>query len=200
LFAIALGLVCAAPRAVHADCASGATYRIDVSGSSVTICPSATTRTCGSSIDLLRQNEADSSLVVVGNSCSPTSSGCYLDLCVPPGTYRYGYATAYDCSEAGCGSVALFSETTVTAALASGCTPATPAPTPTSEATPWMTGAYGSVARFKSCGGGGGCATAGSTDRARVRWLNATAVAAGIAIVLGRVRARRRRAATRPRP
>lgn len=193
--AIGLGVWSVSPRAGRADCSNGATYRITVAMNAVTICPSGTARQCGSSIDLLRQSAADGSVVVVGNACSSTSAACYVDQCVPPGTYRYGYATPYDCSEAGCGSVALFSQAEVTNPLPTGCVPASAAPTATSAPPPWPNGpADANVSRFKTCGSGG-CTYAAASDRGLVRLLDALAVALGLGLIA--VRARRR---TRARP
>jgi MYXO-CTERM domain-containing protein len=178
-----------APSVARADCNTPASYQVTVDASTVTVCPRSTSRNCGSSIDLLRQNTADGTVVIVGATCS---QNCYVDTCVPPGTYRYGWATAYDCSEAGCGDPSLFEEATVTADLSSSCSPAANT-TPTTTEPPWGAGA--SPAQFIMCDNGCGCATE-SSDRRRVRFLDGFAVVVGLSLIVWRrrqhVRAARR--------
>lgn len=183
-------------RAGHTDCASGADYRATVTGNTVTVCPVQTTRTCSATTILLRQDASNGTMVAVTGACS--SQGCYVDACVPAGNYRYGYATPFDCREAGCGAVALFVNASVTNALAANCAPpggsATTAPTTTSA--PWATGAGDAgFSRLKSCPSGG-CAMA-SADRTAVRLVDLLTIGLGILLV-GR-QARRARA-RRPRP
>jgi hypothetical protein len=182
----------AAPRVARADCASGADYRATVATNSVTICPVSSARRCGSTVTLLRQSESDGTVVAIPNSC--TSAGCYLDECVPAGSYRYGYATAYDCSEAGCGNLGLYVEATVTATLSPTCAPTSGGgPTSSTATPPWITGGVdGSVSRFKTCPSSGGCAVA-SSGRTAVRLFDLGAVGLGL-FVLGWQARRRRRA------
>jgi hypothetical protein len=177
LFAAAAVL---APSAGRADCSRGADYQITVATNSVTVCTVSSARKCGSTVTLLRQNEADGSVVAVANACS--SNGCYVDECVPAGTYRYGYATAYDCNEAGCGSVGLFSVATVTSALAVDCAPTNGGtPTATSLTPPWGPGTGDpKMTGLKSCPDGG-CSTAPGDDP--VVLFDLLVVALGLAIV-----------------
>ena len=178
-----------APSPARADCALGADYTVTVDANTVTVCPTSTLRKCGaSSIDLLRQRVADGTVAVIAGSCS---SNCYVDTCVPAGTYLYGYGTPYDCSESGCGDVAYFREATVTSVLPATCSPT--GGTPTSTAPPWGTGA--SPDQFKTCDHGCGCATE-SSDRRTVRLLDGFAVVVGLSLVVWRGR-RHRRAARR---
>lgn len=179
-----------APSLARADCALGAYYQVAVDANTVTVCPEATKRKCGDAIGLLRQNTADGTVVIVNDVCS---NNCYVDSCVPPGTYRYGFATPYDCSEAGCGDLALFEEATVESALPEGCTPAG-STTPATTELPWDPGA--SATKFKKCDNGCGCAAA-SVDRTTVRLLDGLAVMIGLIVVVGRAR-HRREAARRP--
>jgi hypothetical protein len=177
----------------RADCALGASYKITVDANTVTVCPTSTIRRCGgTSIDLLRQSVEDGTVVIIGGACS---NSCYVDTCVPPGTYHYGYATSYDCSEAGCGDISLFEDATVTGALPSNCSPPA-STTSTTVAPPWGNGPPGTTyTKFKQCDSGCGCATE-SVDRKRVRLLDGFAVVVGLSLVVWRGR-RHRRAARR---
>jgi hypothetical protein len=194
LFAAFLPVACLAVAVncatAHADCASGAGYRGNLTANTVTVCPFATARTCGSAIPFLRQNVADGSVVVVGGGTC--AMGCYVDTCVAPGTYLYGWATAYDCSEAGCGSVSLFERVTVTSALPPTCTTAGNT-TPTTATPPWESGgADADIPQSKSCPGGGcTCAAAPSSDRFAVRILDGLAIVCGLCVMT--LRAGRRR-------
>jgi len=108
------------PSLSKADCATGPEYYVSLNKTSFTVCASSGGRDCGSSVAMLRQNVADGSVVVIGNNCD---SRCYVDECVPPGTYRYGYATPYDCSQTGCGGgIVLFREATMPVWTSSECT------------------------------------------------------------------------------
>jgi hypothetical protein len=180
------------PSFARADCAPGPDYSASVGTDSISVCPSGGGRDCGSDIGLLRQNVADGAVVVIGNNCG---NGCYTDYCVPPGTYRYGYATPFDCSQAGCyGRVALFVEATMHVWVSQTCTGTnnTSAPIATSVTPPWGTSsADAGIDRFKTCSsGGGGCATV-TNDRRTVRIIDALAL--GFGILLMGLRAHRRR-------
>jgi hypothetical protein len=191
---LAVALECAP---AGADCARGADYQLNVNMNSVTVCPFGTARTCGGSIPLLRQNVADGSVVVVGGGTCPM--GCYVDTCVAPGTYRYGWATAYSCSEAGCGSVRLFQIAMVTNALPSDCTPASDT-TPATTMPPWESGgADAGIPDSIGCPGGSGCLCTATppSDRLAVRMLDGLAVVLGLCIA--GLRAGRRRAPGRDR-
>jgi MYXO-CTERM domain-containing protein len=149
---VAFLVAAAAPRA-RADCGVGADYDVTVDGSTVTVCTTGSVRRCGgTTIDLLRQDDADDAITVVAaSSCS--AQGCYVDACVPPGKYRYGYARSYDCSEAGCGAVSLFIEVDVPSPLSSTCAPASAAPATSTEAPPWGRPAAGThPLRLATCG------------------------------------------------
>jgi hypothetical protein len=189
-----LGVLFAA-EAARADCNTGADYRVTIAANTVTICPMSTTRQCGSNIDFLRQDKADASSVVIDSCASSASSSpsCYVDECVPAGSYRYGYATPYDCTEAGCGVVGLFAEVTVATPLSADCTRAASngPPAAATVAVPWST----SSSRFKTCDSGGGCAAAAS-PRKGVRILDAVAFVFGL-LLMGLHAARGRKAALR---
>jgi MYXO-CTERM domain-containing protein len=171
----------------RADCDNGASYLISVNANTVRVCVTATNRGCASGIDLLRQSEADDSVVVVTGTCS---GGCYVDTCVPPGSYRYGYATPYDCSEAGCGGVSFFELAEVNDSLPASCATTD---IPTTTAPPWE-GPQGGTTQFKVCNGCG-CATGQPADRLVVLALDGLVVIAGLAV--GRVRRRHRHGSRR---
>lgn len=99
----------------RANCARGAGYDVDVEGNSVRICP--WVRECSRPGGMLRQNSVTGEVVRLADGCNGESE-CYLDECVPPGSYRYGFAEPYDCSLHGCGhSVAYWQPAVVSSEL-----------------------------------------------------------------------------------
>jgi hypothetical protein len=167
----------------RADCAAGARYDPVVTNNTVTVGLENTSRTCPDASGMLRQNEATGEVDLLASYCVMGADGNeYADECVAPGTYRYGLALPYSCSEKGCGGgPEFFTEVTVTAALSPSCARAStdPGPTVTNEAPPWGTGA--TPAQFQSCPGVG-CAC--DTATASVASMNALALGVGIGIVL----------------
>ena len=109
---------------------------------------------------------------------------CFIDECVAPGTYRYGFVTPYQCAPSSC-STDYFSEATVTAALESTCQRSADhaAPQAFSGTVPWKDSGS------KVCGyGHGGC---GCSSLAVAVWpVNAFALIGGLALLR---RERRRR-------
>lgn len=177
----------------HADCAVGSTYEMEVTGSTVTVGLENSDRLCGDASGMLRQNESTGEVDVLANNCGTDSFGdpAYIDECVAPGTYRYGFALPYDCTHRGCGGVAVFKEATVTAALSPTCMRAStdPGPTVTNEVPPWGTGANPDSG--KSCPGAG-CFC--DTATASVASMNTFALGIGLAVVFA---ARKRRSKSR---
>lgn len=128
-----------------------ATYHATARGSSVIVCPHLLNeRACPQPEGLLRQELASGRVVRIADRCTserPLPPGviaeapaiaaraCYLDECVPPGRYRYGYARPLECM--GSGSQ-YFAEVEVTAALAPDCKREGAAPAPVARA-PWGT-------------------------------------------------------------
>jgi hypothetical protein len=142
-------------------------YSATVNGNSVQIC----FFECGPT--LLRQDVSTGAVVSLASACfSELNDGglafsatgdCYLDECVPPGTYRYGLETPLSCHDTGCGGGAPFwGSATVTASVAADCSwsSGNSPPTPVaSTAVPWPA----SGEQFQECPVGfGGCASAGS--------------------------------------
>jgi hypothetical protein len=194
--ALVLALILA-PRLAHADCAAGPSYLLTAMGNTVAVCErGVTVARCTPSTPFLRQDEATGQVVSIAATCS---GGCFNDECVPPGTYRYGLASPFSCSEVGCGqTIPYFVEVTVAAPL-SGCTrdPASPVPTTTTITPPWGTGT--SIVASTTCPdgcaggvGGGSCRVVGS-DRDEVLAVDFLVAAIGLTVVT----ARRRRARNR---
>jgi hypothetical protein len=178
----ALALALLTPRPARADCAEGADYDLTVTGNTVAVCEGAAP--CTPSTPFLRQDEASGDVVSFAATCD--MNGCFNDECVPPGTYRYGLATAFPCSDSGCGNeVPYFEEVTVTAAL-SNCTrdASSPVPAPTTVAPPWGSGS--DVTATLSCPGCA-CGTVGG-DRGKALAVQALAAAAGLCAMIARRR------------
>lgn len=135
---------------------------------------------CTPSTWFLRQDEATGEVVIIAATCP----GCFNDECVPPGTYRYGLASPFNCSGGVCaGVIPYFAEVTVTAAPSS-CTrdPTSPVPMATIMTPPWGTGT--SVVASMACPGCGcGCGTVGS-DRDKVLAVDLLVAAVGLASVI----------------
>jgi hypothetical protein len=182
-----------------------------VIGNSVTVCLNGTRSviTCGEPGTqddpaaaalggMVRQNESTNEVDKLANYCPPLADDagvgspgdtCYVDECVPPGTYLYGLATPYDCSQAGCGSVGLFAEAIVSTPLPPDCqrSSGNAAPTETSMPAPWGSGEDPSP--WRSCPGG--CECRSSTDFRILGGDVATAVV-GAGVWLAMRRRRRR--------
>jgi hypothetical protein len=180
-----LAVVALGARSAAADCNTGAGYRVNLKGNTVTILIDSSTRRCGGPVPLLRQDVATGDVVVLSSYCV---SGTYVDECVPPGTYRYGFATPYDCSEQGCSSVYYWTSARVSGEVA-GCqrSAGDQAPTEYPQGAPWPN----NDSPQKSCGGGCAC----STERREVYGFDAAWIVGALAIAW-----RRRWASRRPIP
>ncbi|HET6582280.1 MAG TPA: hypothetical protein VFG69_02510 [Nannocystaceae bacterium] len=89
-FALALPIGDAA-----ANAARPITYDTKVDGTTVRVCPvNFDSRGCPDPGGMLRENEESGEVVRLAETCE---DGCYVDECVPPGTYRYGFARPYEC-------------------------------------------------------------------------------------------------------
>ena len=149
-------LLCVAGAGVaRADCSGGAEYNVTVTGNTVQVLPELTARKCGGPIGMLRQNVDTGEVVELANDCD---EGRYVDECVPPGDYRYGFATAYDCSEQGCGGVqyyvAVIAPTPVSPCVRSGTSTEA---TAYSAPVPWAS----SSSSLRECPSGCGCSAPG---------------------------------------
>jgi hypothetical protein len=150
--AMALALLAATERA-SANCAAGDTFSVDVQGNRVTVCPEPTDnnaeRICPDPQGgMLRQNTTSGEVVHLADTCGGSeryqgaADECYVDECVPAGTYRYGFATPWQspsCST--CPPSQYFGEVEVVDALPVECTPSlrTSELQPFAGAVPWGT-------------------------------------------------------------
>jgi len=160
-------------------------YQAEVNGSTVTICLEFGGPLCGTEGGLLRQRADGSEVVLLPERCD-AKKACYVDECVPAGSYRYGLARPFECG--GTSSAEYFTEVTV-AGTAAACAPALgperPAPYP--AGVPWGSSNV-------ACRGGYGCGhcavpAAASPDGGL--WAGGAALATAAALALRR-RARRR--------
>jgi hypothetical protein len=122
---------CLLARPASADPAAQR-YVVTVTDDSVGICLSYSS--CGSA--MLRQDVDGGAVVRLAGSLNANERNCYVDECVPPGTYRYGCETPLPCA---CSSPPFWEGATVTVPLDAGCTrrPGDDPPTPVSAPSPW---------------------------------------------------------------
>ncbi len=195
-----------AARAALGNCAMPTGYEAYVEGNTVTLCPkNFAERVCPTGGALLRQDVASGRAVQLPNACvvDPYAYGggraadgggeatpCYVDECVPTGTYRYGYAEPYDCYAASCGTF-YFTEVAVAAAL-DACRPTSGAGTPSPvDAVPW--GANDRVCDYAGAGDEGPFSGCGAASPAVLGVFGAQAglLLAGLGLLLRRRRHRR---------
>ena len=135
-------------RSARANCAMPVGYGTEVQSQTVVICSeSFGMRKCPDADGLLRR-AADGSVVRI-DACD--IQGCFVDECVPPGTYQYGFARPYECASSSC-ATEYYEEVTV-APAAGPCARSSDvaAPTPAAKV-PW-----GKSAVICSYGGGIPC-------------------------------------------
>jgi hypothetical protein len=162
-----------------ADAPAPADYWITQADGHVQACPSM--RACPDD-GLLRRN-ADTGEIVLLTTCA-MDGRCFLDECVPAGTYQYGLATPYACYASG----AYWYRTASVAGPPPGCVRTLPEPAP-AESVPWTDGelicasSYHRPTVLQSCGCGSGGVVLG---------MQGLAVALGLALA-ARGRARRAR-------
>lgn len=162
-------------RAARADCALPESYSTEAVGSTVFVCLQGRGTETG---PLLRQPAGGGSVVRVASSCIlPSPDGgaesaalaaaldddagtlfladgcCFVDDCVPPGSYRYGLATPIACPN-GCGNQAEYWFAATVTSPDAGCASQA---TAYSEGAPWPS----SGEQTRACGGCG-CSTTGS--------------------------------------
>src|SRR5262245_20247546 len=86
-----------APNLALANAARPVTYDVTVEGDTVRVCPvNFADRKCPDPGGMLRQNVDTGEVVRLVDDCD---AGCYVDRCVVPGSYRYGFATPYECKK-----------------------------------------------------------------------------------------------------
>jgi hypothetical protein len=135
----ALALAASATVA-RADCGAARDYSVHVDGNTVTVCPSdPTVGGCPQPGGMLRLDTATGDVVQLAEECSDDAGAgsCYVDECVAPGTYEYGYATPFACCTDCCGTD--YFVHAVVAQAVSGCVSEAGAPTSVSGA-PWDAG------------------------------------------------------------
>jgi hypothetical protein len=113
---LAAAVAILAPSAIaNADCAAPQSYTKQVDANSVTICPTyprAAGPGCTVAGGMIRVDTSNGAATRLPDVCgSDASADCYVDECVAPGTYQYGYGIPYACG-ASCG-VDYFIEVTV---------------------------------------------------------------------------------------
>ena len=174
---IASALLFLGVPAARANSAPPATYWLhEPTPGTVGICPSA--EVCPNRV-LLRRDVATGAVVSMRACEAGGSTGCYVDECVPAGTYQYGFEVPYACDERW--GAYYYAELQVAGAPAT-CTRTVPAPA-AAASVPWKTsdvickGSYGADGPF-------GCSSAGG-----VVGLNLVAIGVGLAL-----RSRTRRA------
>jgi hypothetical protein len=151
-------------------------YLLTEDAGTVRVCLSANSgRTCPDQ-GLLRRDTATGEIVRV-DTCD--AGGCFLEQCVPAGTYQYGLAVPYTCQ--GARAAYAFGQLTVTGAAA-GCTRTVAAPS-SAAAVPWGASEL-ACNNYHGPGSAGGCATSGA-----VLGLNGLVLAAGA--LIWRLRRRR---------
>jgi len=121
--AVVLGLTGLSVAEARANCAIPWTYETRVDESSVTICPqNQQSRACPDESGMIREDTSTGETVRLQDFCvgGGYSGSCYVDECVPAGTYRYGFGEPYDCCPACCGTW-YYGEVTVGSDLSANC-------------------------------------------------------------------------------
>lgn len=107
------------PPVALTNCARPVGYEQGESDAGVIIVPeNFSGRECPDPSGFLREDVKTGEVVRI-DTCVP-DGGAYLDACVGPGTYRYGFAKPYECASSAC-STDYFTEVTVTTPEAPGC-------------------------------------------------------------------------------
>jgi len=167
LAALVVSLVAAG--AARANSPPPATYWIhEGQPGKVWICPSMGPA-CPERV-LLRRDVGSGEIVSV-TACVAVEPQCYLDECVPAGTYQYGFAVPYRCEETG----SYFYEQIEAQGAPPGCTRTGPAPAPAASV-PWSSRQV--ICRSTYGHSDGGCSTLGG-----VVGLNLLAVGLGLGLL-----------------
>lgn len=151
-----------------------ADYWIHQADGNVQICPSM--RVCPDD-GLLRRNVASGEIALI-TTCSLLEGACFIDECVPAGTYQYGLATPYTCVTSG----AYWYRTASVEGASPACTRTAPAPVP-AETVPWSDGELLCASTY---GGGWGSPSCGCGSGGAVLGVQGLAVAAGLALAARR--------------
>ena len=196
----ALTALFTAATPARANCARPVGYEAVVTGNTVQVTPiNFDERACPDPKGMLRETPSTGEIVKLADYCVATDElAAYVDECVPPGTYRYGFASPFECSPSSCGT-AYFVEATVTDALATTCTRSTGNSAPANaSAVPWEDEATigggqgggdqggGDQGGGDQGGGdqdGGGCSVGLTPGAGSVLVVNALALIAGVGLM-----------------
>lgn len=143
---LVLGLGGASDALAQTTCARTTGYEASVADNLVRIAPvNFEKRGCPDNQGMLRQNVATLETVRIADTCDGVlapgqdaqGGSKYVDECVPPGNYRYGFAKPYLCQGASCNTF-YFVDVTVSTPLSSSCVPLlSDAGTTLAAAPPW---------------------------------------------------------------
>jgi hypothetical protein len=177
-----------------ANCSGHEDYTADVQGNTVTVRPvNASERECGAGETLLREalDGADSgTIVALPEQCEEDSTELagFVDDCVPPGLYAYGFEEPYDCDSGACSAVYNV-HVLVTAALPEDCTPSAE-PTEAAEV-PWDSADFVCMVDYSEHDNMWGCSVTHRPGSAANLGVGATVLLLGLGLM------RRGRAARR---
>lgn len=199
LFSAASVVAAAAPA--RANCSRPVGYDATVTGNTVLVEPVGfNPRACPDADGMLRQSVETGDIVELADYCQPgVEVAAYVDECVPPGKYRYGFAKPYTCVSSAC-STSYYVVATVTDALASDCMRSAGNAAPASVASaPW--GDSATICNYQEhpCevpGGDPGCDTGEKSSGCSVALTPGTGSVIGAnlaALLAGLVWMRRRR-------
>lgn len=185
--ALALTIAFAAallPAVARANCAMPVGYAAaENPAGRVTVClQNYAQRSCPDQ-GLLRER-VDTGELVLLSTCN--AAGCFVDECVPGGSYRYGLATPYACERGACTTD--YFAVVATPGAPAGCVRSGAAPVAAASAAPWS----GKGERVCSYAGPGGESSQGCISAGPVFAGNALLLVAGAGLW-----ARRRRRAQR---
>jgi hypothetical protein len=127
-----------------ADYALAPEYQIEMQGHSVVVCTdesfSIDAGACPDGDVMLREDLETGKVVALNSLCtlSQWDGLCFVDECVPRGTYRYGLEIPYECCDGCCGWTPFYGEFTVSADPGD-CSPSegNPGPSAYAKSTPW---------------------------------------------------------------
>lgn len=177
LLGLAAALTAGAPRAARANCALYGGYGVTVTGTSAAICGSGEPEWVECPGQGLIRRDASGRAVLI-TTCD--AKGCFLDECVPPGTYQYGRLDPFPC---GAGCATEWYGTASATADVSSCTRTIAAPVAFTGTVPW--GSSSIRCTYHSNADSGGCASSGA---GAVLGVNALALALGLLLLRRRAR------------
>jgi hypothetical protein len=186
---LALAVLAAPLRDARADSTAPPEYTVTVDGTTVTVCPPDLNGTdpnpfaaCDDGSPMLRVNETTGEVVELPQRCN---CGCFVDLCVPPGSYEYGLEAAPTCEGMPGAELPYYGAAMVVASSAT-CAPSDgDMPTPFAGPAPWPPDSG-----YLTCPGGGGC---GCDLSRRGEPAHAVLAVQALALLVGVTLMRRRR-------